>query len=101
MWPFTRKRHDSGQDGIDRATRFACDCWRMFETGGGLPVNLHLRDRISFFAADFRSAMLGQYPDMATAPDEVLLLIICKGIEQSGSHSRAQIERQLGISLPA
>jgi len=37
---------------------------------------------------------------LTAAPEEVILLIIAKGVEQAGQIARQDIERALGILLP-
>jgi hypothetical protein len=99
MWPFTRPTDDIDAAVAD-AIPLAAERWRAFGETSGLAPNIHLRDRIAFFAADFRPVLYAAFPLLADAPPELLLLIIAEGIAASGSHSREQIELQLGIVLP-
>jgi hypothetical protein len=99
MWPFTRNA-DAGEDDHDRAVRFAAERWAAFSTMSGVPANIHLRDRIAFFAADFVAELTRRFPALRAAPDEVMLLIIAEGVAASGLETRRRIELQLGIVLP-
>jgi len=65
-----------------------------------LPANIHIRDRIAFFSPEFRVSLTRSFPLLAGAADEILLLIIARGVEKSGTHDRRHIERGLGIILP-
>ena len=100
MWPFTRKKADQVGETVDAAIALAAERWRDFESKSNLPDNINLRDRVRFFAAAFKNSLAAELPAMEAAPHEVLLLVICKGIEKSGRLSRQQIERQLGVVLP-
>ena len=61
---------------------------------------MNLRDRVPFFAGDFRRKMIGRLPILKFAPEQLVLLIIAEGINQSGLETRGMIELQLGIVLP-
>lgn len=100
MWPPSRPKIDPIQTAIDAGIGFAGEQWRLFCAASPLASNIHLRDRIAFFAGAFRPALAEKFPALASAPDQLVLLIIAKGIEESGTFSRAQIEKQLGIILP-
>lgn len=99
MWPFTRKRSPEEQ-AIDRATELAAAAWLHFCDISPLPANIHIRDRIAFFLPDFRVSLSRRFPTLAGAADEIVLLIIARGVEKSGTYDRRHIERGLGIILP-
>lgn len=99
MWPFTRKRTPE-ELAIDRATELAATAWRHFCDTSPLPPNIHIRDRIAFFTPDFRRSLSRRFPSLSETADEILLLIIARGVEKSGTHDRRHIERGLGIVLP-
>lgn len=100
MWPFRRSRTDTTDQAIDDAIGWASLRWTAFHATGGVPANLSLRDQIAYFAAPLRSDLPRAFPRLAGANDQILLLIIAKAIQHSGTHERGQIERQLGILLP-
>ena len=83
---------------IDEAIAFAAEDWPRFEAT--LPSNLHFRDKVTFFAQRVRPALVSRFPDLIAATEQVMLLVIAKGIEQSGRMPRQRIERELGIILP-
>lgn len=100
MWPFRRGAPPTIASAITQAAGFAAECWSRFTETSGLPRNINLRDRVSYFAADFRRELDRRYPLLRSAPEEIVLLVIAQGIERSGSDSRRLIELQLGIVLP-
>jgi len=103
MWPFRTRRPIRQSDAratIDDAIRFTAHRWCAFSRSIALPPETNLRDRIGIFARSLDASLHGRFPSLAAAPDQVMLLIIAKGIEQSGLLARAEIERALGIILP-
>ena len=83
---------------MDAAIAYAAKDWPHF--AATVPFNLHLRDKVTFFGQRVRPALLAQFPDLAAATDQVMLLILAKGIAQSGCIPQRPIERDLGILLP-
>jgi hypothetical protein len=67
---------------------------------GGTARRDDLRDRISLFARALDQSLHGHFPALIAAPEQVILLIIAKGVEQSGLLARGEIEQELGIILP-
>lgn len=103
MWPFrtdSAKRQDDPSKTIDDAILFTAQRWCAFSRALALPADLSLRDRIAMFARSLDQSLHGRFPALISAPEQVLLLIIAKGIEQSGLLARGEIERELGIILP-
>lgn len=102
MWPFPNRRSEADRAAaiMEDAIRFAADRWRRFERDSGLAPNIHLRDRVAFFAPGFAEQLALRFPAFATAPNEVLLLIIAKGVETTDTMPRQRIEKALGIVLP-
>lgn len=83
---------------LELAIAYASEDWPQFEAT--VPANLHLRDKVTFFAQRVRPALVARFPEMIAATEQVMLLVLAKGIEQSGSVPRRRIERDLGILLP-
>ena len=83
---------------LDEAIAFVAKDWPSFNAT--VPFNLHLRDKVTFFGQRIRPALLTQFPDLRAATDQVMLLILAKGIAQSGCVPQRHIERDLGILLP-
>ncbi len=100
MWPFRPEKSRTADDLLSEAIRAASARWLAFREEAGLPANLSLRDQIAYFARPLRDELGRAFPRLAAADDQILLLVIANGIEGSGTHSRGQIERQLGIVLP-
>lgn len=102
MWPF-RKKSPAGSNPaeiIDEAIGFAAQRWLPFSLSVAMPPGADLHYRIGLFARSIESSLHRRFPALATAPAEVIVLIVAKGVEQSGAVSRGDIERELGILLP-
>ena len=102
MWPFTRKTsaQDTASAIMDEAIDLAAERWRAFTRSVVMKPEVSLRDRIGIFARSFEPSLKTRYPALEAASDSVLLLIIAKGIEESRTFSRHDIENALGITLP-
>lgn len=83
---------------MDEAIAYAAKNWPRFDAT--VPSNLNLRDKVTFFGQRVRPALLTQFPDLRAATDQVMLLILAKGIALSGCVPQRHIERDLGILLP-
>lgn len=100
MWPFTRKKDTTIDAAVSQAIKLAASEWQAFCATSGMASNINLRDRVPFFAGDFRRKMIERLPMLKFAPEQLVLLIIAEGIDQSGLETRSMIELQLGIVLP-
>ena len=100
MWPFKRRSRGQIDDAVRDAVRLAARQWVRFEETSGVPTNIHLRDRLAYFAPDFQMVLAEHLPILRTAPEELVLLIIAEGIVASGAVSPRKVEIQLGIILP-
>lgn len=102
MWPFSRKKsaQDSASVIMDEAIVMASERWRVFTRSVVMKSEVGLRERIGIFARSFEPSLKIKYPALAAASDAVLLLIIAKGIQESRTFSRQDIEDALGITLP-
>jgi len=102
MWPFRAKTASPGgaHATIDEAILFVAHRWSIFSQSVDLPSETGLRERIGLFARSVDRSLHDRFPSLAAASDQVMLLIIAKGIEQSGLLARGEIERELGIILP-
>ncbi|MCY7338440.1 MAG: hypothetical protein LH465_00540 [Sphingomonas bacterium] len=83
---------------IDAATEVAAEEWVKFQVD--MPANLNLRDQVTFFGSRVQKVLLTSFPDLRAANEQILLLIVARGIELSGSIPKPRIERELGIVLP-
>ncbi|ATE64320.1 hypothetical protein [Rhizorhabdus dicambivorans] len=103
MWPFRKKprsRNDDALATIDSAIDFVAQRWLAFS--GSVPVrpDTPLRDRVALFARSVDASLHQRFPALAAASEQVILMIVAKGIEQSGAVGRRELERELGILLP-
>jgi len=85
---------------IEEAAKLAAKQWTRFHFESGIPQNINLRDRLPYFSSSFAPLLSRRFPELRSAPPELILLIIAEGIELSGTISRKRIELQLGIVLP-
>lgn len=101
MWPFKRKsKADATLAVMDQAIAFAADKWSYFTKAMPFKADVPLKDRISMFLVPATEGLKNNYPALRSAPDAIFLLIVAKGIEKSGTHTRVQIEAGLGVQLP-
>lgn len=102
MWPFRKKPSQAGDALaiIDEAIEFAAERWIFFSRSVAVTPAEGLRERIGRFARSLEPSLHARYPALAVASDAVMLLIVAKGVEQSGAISRGEIECALGILLP-
>ncbi len=102
MWPFRKKRSRQAETLaiIDEAIVFAADRWHFFSRSVAVTPDMDLRERIALFARSLEASLHSRHPELAAAPDEVIVLIVAKGVEQAGTAPRHEIERALGILLP-
>jgi len=85
---------------MDDTITHAADKWRYFCDNVPYRTEVGLADRIGAFSVPFNEGARKHIPELQNAPDGLLLMIIALGVEKSGTHSRIEIERALGVSLP-
>lgn len=103
MWPFRKIRGSRSSDAlatIDEAIAFIAQRWLAFDAAIPPSQEKGLRDRIRLFTQSVDASLYKRFPALAAASDQVILMIIAKGVELSGAVHRDDIERELGILLP-
>jgi hypothetical protein len=85
---------------LDGATAFAADKWLYFTKTLPFKDDVSFLDRIICFLPPAFEGLRKNFPALRQAPEAVLLLIVAKGIEFSGTHSRAELEAALGVPMP-
>ena len=102
MWRFkkAKSRADEAIEVLPTLIENAAGKWRDFDEAFKFKDGVSLANRIWLFMTPFSEGVREHVPAMKDAPDGLLLLIVAKGVEQSGTHSRAEIEEALGVSLP-
>jgi len=102
MWPFRSKARDAERviAVFDEAVALATDKWLMFSKTIVFKSEVALGERIQLFAVPMFEGLRSNYPPLKNASAAVLLLIVAKGVQKSGTHSRAEIEQALGAPLP-
>ena len=103
IWPFDRwreKGEKQASDTIDEAISFVALRWSAFSQSVAVDPGMDLRQRIAFFSRSIEDSLHRRFPALSAASDQVVLLIVAKGIEASRGIPRADLERSLGIVLP-
>jgi hypothetical protein len=102
MFGFGKKKSkaDATLSVLDDAIRFATDRWLYFCEKLPFKEDVGLATRIAAFSVPFDEGAKNKFPPLRDAPDAVLLLIIAKGVQASGTHTRDEIEQALGFELP-
>jgi hypothetical protein len=85
---------------LDDAIHLAAERWQFFCDKLAFRESVGLADRITAFMVPFAEGAGKTFPALQNAPEGVILMIVAKGVERSGTHSRAEIERALGLPLP-
>lgn len=85
---------------FDDAVAVATEKWLYFTGTFVFKEDVPLTQRIHLFSNPMFEGLRNNFPALAKAPPAVLLLIIAKGVQNSGTHTRAQIEQALGAPLP-
>lgn len=78
---------------LDDAIAATADAWRDAAADGSIPGNINLRDRVTLFAPRMKKTLFKLYPQLRSAGDQVLLLVVAEGIAQSGSVPRETLEK--------
>jgi hypothetical protein len=85
---------------FDDAVAIAANKWLFFSKTLAFKDEVTLEERIQLFAMPMFEGLRTHFSPLAKAPAGVLLLICAKGVEKSGTHSRAEIEQALKVQLP-
>jgi hypothetical protein len=102
MWPFRKKATTADRtiEVWDDAVGHAAEQWIYFSKVFVFKDDAGLRERIFSFSIPMFEGLRSTFPPLKEAPDSVLLLLVAKCIEKSGTHSRPQIETALEMPLP-
>lgn len=102
MFGFGKKKSqaDAAIEVLPDAIALAAEKWRYFCDTLPMKEGVPLADRIALFAVPFFQNLHATFPGLRKSPESVLFLIVAKGVELSGTHTKAQIERELGTPLP-
>jgi hypothetical protein len=102
VWPFNlhKSKADAAIEVLPALIENAAGKWREFYEVFKFKDGVGLDKQILLFTTPFSEGVREHVPAMKNAPDGLILLIVAKGVERSGTHSRAQIEEALGMTLP-
>lgn len=96
-----RSKADAAIAVKDEAITFASNGWKYFCETLPFRDEVGLAERIGLFSVPCGEGLRKNFQALRAAPDGLLLLFIALGVEQSGSHTREQIEEALGLKLPS
>ena len=97
-------RKESSADDVieimDDAIEFAARNWIHFNTTLPFKDSVTIQEKIMSFSIPAIEGLKGNFAALENAPDPIYLVIIAKGVERSGTHSKSEIEQSLGLPLP-
>lgn len=82
---------------MDDAIQLAAERWRYFCETIPYRADVPLVDRIPSFCIPMYQGLRTTFPVLKDSPDTFLLIVVVKGIERSGTHSREQVAEELGM----
>lgn len=102
MFGFRKKQSkaDAAIAVLPDAIQRAAERWTYYSETLVFKPEVTLRARIASFMIPFEEGVRKNMPALRDAPAAIILLVVAKGIERSGTHTRAQIEQALGFPLP-
>ena len=101
MWPFKKKTSaDKIIDVMDDIISHVAAKWTFFRKTLPFKDGVGLDEQIAMFSVPMKEGLNNTFPVIKDSPDALFMLLIAKGIEQSGTHSKEQLEQALGAPLP-
>lgn len=85
---------------MDNAIIFSAEKWKYYSEKLHFKDSVSLREKIFGFVPLATEGLKNNFSALQAAPDAVYMLIIAKGVELSGTHSKVEIESALGATLP-
>lgn len=82
------------------AIRHASIKWRDFQQSLVFKSDVGLADQIALFLVPMTQGLRGKYEALKEAPDAIFVLIVAMAVEESGTHTRSEIESALDVKLP-
>ena len=101
MFGFGKKKSkaDVAIAAMPQAIDRAAEKWAYFCETLVFKAEVPLATRIGSFLVPFKEGVRKNMPVLRDAPGAFILLVVARGIERSGTHSRAEIEEALGFPL--
>jgi hypothetical protein len=102
MWPFSKRKFEAqrAEALLDEVTDAIADKWVYFGKMVTFKDEVKLEERIAVFSIPLYEGLRKNFATLQGAPEEFLLMLVVTGISKSGTHSRAEMEQALGVSLP-
>lgn len=102
MWPFKKKKSEADEAVavLPQTIEIVAGKWVYFCKSLPFKEDVPLIERITAFSVPMFEGIRKNVPALRKAPDALLLIIVAKGVEKSGTHTREQIEEALGAPLP-
>jgi hypothetical protein len=93
MWPFNhrKKRADEAVGVFHPTADIVAEKWRAFCQSTKFKDDVTLGQKIAVFSAPVFEGMRENIPELRTAPDSFLLMILASAIDRSGTNSREEI----------
>ena len=100
MWPFNKKKSaaDAAAAAIPKAIEVATQKWSEFNSQP-FASTMPLDEKLFRFSEGLGRGLM-QWQAFKGSPDSLMLLIAAKGVEQSRTHLRIEIETALRFPLP-
>ena len=74
--------------------------WLRFRESSAFPKGAPLVNQVRAFFSPMAAFLKKRHESRMPVPNEILLLVILKGIERTGTHTKSQLESALGKKLP-
>ncbi len=102
MWPFRRKRSgaEAAKAVMDDAISLASERWLYFCQSVVFRDEVPLVDRVAAFHVPFEEGLRRTFPQLTGGGSGLALIVTVLGIEQSGTHSRDELEKAFDMPLP-
>jgi len=95
-----RSQADETIEVMDDAIQFAAEKWTYFTEAVPFKDSVTLQEKIISFMSPATEGLKNNFSALQNAPDPIYMLIVAKGVELSGAHSKEEIENALGVPLP-
>tara|TARA_R110001592_G_scaffold52511_15_gene160752 strand:+ start:1548 stop:1946 length:399 start_codon:yes stop_codon:yes gene_type:complete len=95
-----RSQADETLEVMGDAIQFAAEKWTYFIDAFPFKESVSLQEKILTFMTPATEGLKHNFSALQTAPEPIYLIIVAKGVELSGTHSKQEIENALGVPLP-
>ena len=104
MWPFNKPKKKSDADKFieikGKLIEMVVESWPSFYRDMPFNENVDLAAKVYSYLLTFRQGLKGTSFHQENAPDDVYFLVVLKGIEASGTHTKVELETEFKLKLP-